>query len=306
MTDLIDTTPATGGGGLDEGFTDGEGIDDVVVDEAPGTVNGLSETFDEGDGGDEGDEDDGGDDDWTAGLSDDVRSAAGKFRSPEDMARAYVESERRMGELRNDVGGLRDEIASLAASRVPGGTYGSEPSNTPPIPTMGQVASFAQDIARQVDEGDIEVGAGIATIMQAVAGVTEQRETALMAQFKDALAEHTAPLEEENYRTNVGREIQSIKRELGQDTFDEHAHAAAELLDRWERDQEGFVRNPRAVRAAFNEAFVQAEAQKRRESSARVLDRSGRGARGRGVSPSKMILAEMDDAAAPRMGGGGL
>ena len=300
--DLVDLRPSAGGGGLDDSPAGGpddagfQGAEDALL-----TPQGPVESINDNDGAlfpDGGEGDGEGSGEWFEAFPEEMHDSLSKFRSPEDMARSYLENERRMGEFRSEVGELRNEIAQLASqgdrSRGPDGEgYGSEPRNER-VPTMQDVAGFAEEIAQAIDQGDIDVGAGIARLMAATAGVSAAREEDLMRRFEARIAERTAPLEESNFRTTVAREIQALKAHLGDEQYAALEPQAKALLKEWERQQPGFVSNARAVRAAFGEANLLSQAQQRREASARVLDSTAGGGRRRGPSPAQMIVDEMD------------
>lgn len=295
-------TPNSGPGGMGDaadGGDDAASIDVLLTPQGP--IESLDDDgFDAGD--DQGGDDQGGE--WFDALPEDLREGVSKFRSPEDMARSYLENERRMGEFRSEIGSLRDEVANIAARRGPEGDgYRSEPQNE--IPTMAQVAGYAQEVARAIDNGELDVGAGLSQLMEAVAGVSAAREEFLLSKLDERVAERTAPLEQDSFRTAVGREITRIKGEIGDETYAAHEPQVRELLLDWERQQPGFVQNARAVRAAFGEVLMRSQAQQRKEAGSRVLDRSGRGAARRGPSPAQAIVDEMN-ALNPGGYGGGL
>jgi len=303
VSDEITLTPNSGPGGMGDapdGGDDGASIDALLTPQGPIEQlddDGFGAADDQGDG-------DGGAGEWFDSLPEDLRDGVSKFRTPEDMARSYLENERRMGEFRSEIGSLRDEVANIASRRGPEGEgYRSEPQND--IPTMAQVAAYSQEVARAIDQGELDVGAGFAQVMEAVAGVSAAREEFLLSKLDERVAERTAPLEQDSFRTAVAREITRIKGEIGDETYQAHEPQVRELLLDWERQQPGFVQNARAVRAAFGEVLMRTQAQQRKEAGSRVLDRSGRGAARRAPSPAQAIVDEMD-ALNPGGYGGGL
>ena len=274
----------TGGGDEPHGLT-AEPIDVREFGEEP-----------EGEGGGE----------WYDDLPDDLRQKVMEkgYRSIEDLARGYVGAESQVGKFSSEIGELRDAVANLASSR--GGDeprHTAEPQN--PVPTMGQVAAFSEDIAKEIDEGRMDVGDGIRRLMAATAGVSEAREAHLLERFEALMAERTEPLEQFRHSTSVGREITSLRSQLGEELYRELEPQAKALIRQWENTQPGFLQNPRAVRTAFAEARLLQDAQQRKERGSAVLTSTARGGRSRGRSAAQTIVDEMD-ALNPGGYGGGL
>lgn len=306
--ETIDTTPAAGSGGLDAPID--AGVDDSAADaflDDRFTPEGGWDDESGLQGLDGGEEDGGGEEDWTAGLPDEVREKiAGKYQSPADVARALVEAQSLTGRQGDELGRMRDQLAEIAARLESNGQQQQPVQQQQQTPTMDQVAQWAnQDIASAIDNGELDVGRGIAAVVSAMAGVHQQQMKDLLAQIDERIGERTAPLEDEAYLTNMGREITAIRQRLGNDRYRQFAQPAADLLAQWEATQPGFVRDARSVRAAFDRVLADALLQERREAGAGVLTRSGRGGSRRAPSPSEMILAEMD-AAGGAGGNGGL
>lgn len=300
MSDLIDITAAAGNGGLDDtGDIDfGAAEDALMTPQGPvESVEGSIE-FGSGDAADEVGE--GGE--WYDDLPEELREKviAKGYKTPADLARAYASAESQLGEFGSQIGSLRDEVANLASQR--GGDeprHSSEPVNE--VPTMGQVAQYADGISRKIDEGELDVGQGISDLMAVVAGVIERRESWLLDQVDARIGDRTAPLEQDSFRTAVAREITALKREVGDEVYADLEPEVKATLRRWEQQQPGFVQNARAVRAAFGEVFLKTQTQQRREAAGGVLERSGRGASRRGPSPAETIIGEME-----QIGGGGM
>lgn len=303
MSELVDLTPS-GGGGMDDGDPAGGAdfeaaealLEDGALDEAPDAPDPyFSGEGDDPDGGGEGE--------WFDALPDDLRDAASKYGSLEAMVRGMSESQSAIGRMGSEIGQLRDQLADLS-SRGPepqrqDGGGGMEPSR------LTDVVAWAEDkIIPAIDEGQIDVGKGLSAIVTAMAGVSEEREAHLIKRMEALMADRTAPLEQANHRTEVGREIRTIRDELGTETYNELAPAVQDLLREWERSQPGFIQNPRAIRAAFGEAHLRTQARRRRESSAQVLERGGRGATRRGPTPEQVVIDEMRALNPSGLGGG--
>lgn len=300
------TLSRDGGGGMDGGGSGEESFDfNDLEGGGEEEQHGIpAESIDDGDIGLGGDEDgDGGE--WYDDLPDDLREKviSKGYKSIEDLARGFVGAESKIGAFSSEIGELRDAVANLASSR--GGDeprHQGEPQNR--VPTMGEVAMWSEGIAKQIDEGQIDVGDGIAKILATVAGVSEAREQHLIDLFEEKMAERTAPLEQDSFRTQVGREINAIKATIGDEAYREYEPQVKALLKQWEQQQPGFVSNARAIRAAFGEVAFLNQGQQRRERGSRVLDRSARGAARRAPSVAQKIVDEMDALNPSGLGGG--
>lgn len=305
--EILDLSRDTSGGGLDVDPAGDEGFDFESLEGGGDEQHGIaSESIDDRDplgAGGDGEEESGGE--WYDDLPDELREKviAKGYRSIEDLARGYVGAESQLGSFSSEIGELRDAVANLASSR--GGDeprHSGEPQN--PIPTMSQVAAWGEGIAKDIDEGRMDVGEGIAKLVGAMAGVSEAREQYLMDKFEERMAERTAPLEQDSFRTQVGREINDIKRTIGEEAYREYEPQVKQLLQTWELQQPGFVTNARAIRAAFGEVAFLSQGQQRRERGSRVLDRSARSGSKRGPSKAQQIVDEMDALNPSGLGGG--
>jgi len=300
-TDQI--TEAEGSGGLAD-VTDPEaGTPDPLMtpqgetvdapDDKPGPIVGV-------DPDDEGDDDAA--DDWTADLPEDLREVAGKYRSPADLARAYDEAQRRLGEQGNDIGQLR---AALAERYGDGGDDGGQRDDGEAPPTYEMVMSALPNVAKRVDDGELEPGAALQMTAAAMIEVMQRREDALLAHVEQMQQEAVAPVAYQQQRDGVARAVNTMREELGED-YDAFKGRAAEVMTEWTEADPSFVANPQAVRTAFTFAIAEKAQQQRRSKAARTLDNSGPGPGVRKVDAAKMILDQMDGTITGGGLGGGL
>ena len=159
------------------------------------------------------------------------------------------------------------------------------------------------NIARKVDDGELEPGAALQMTAAAMVEVMQKREEALLAHIEQSQEESLAPIAYEQQRTGVARAVNTMRDELGED-YDQYKQRAADLMTEWTEADPSFVANPQAVRTAFTFAIAEQARQQKAARSSRTLDRAGPGPGARSVDAAAMIVGEMEDAAGPVRSGG--
>ena len=157
-------------------------------------------------------EDEGGD--WRSQIDDpDLREkVGGKYQSPTELARAYAESQRKLGEQGEDIRRLREEMQDLmAGSRNPQPNYGQMPTNEQQGqsgPTFEQLEAFTAQQHRAVQQGEIDPDTALANITYAqqdvFRGQMESMRESMRAEMEQTLSQSLAPVNDFQTQQAVG------------------------------------------------------------------------------------------------------
>ena len=122
--------------------------------------------------------------------------AGGKFKSPEDLERGYLDLEKGYGSQAHEVGQLRSDVKSLGGQIAAINAQAQKSATTPQGEKEADVlAASLADIQARVDSGDLSVGEALTTTSQLVAA-------------------HTATL----VSTQAAKEMTNLKRQIDVDT----------------------------------------------------------------------------------------
>ena len=245
---------------------------------------------------------------YSAVENDDLRDylAEKNFPDIETALASGMNVQSFVGSQGNEVGELRAQIA-----RLEGQIQGQQPAAQAPnqqdqerAAIVNNAAQLRADVARAIEDGDMDMDEGLGKIETINDMVMEDRLQKMEAKFEEKFSAVESQAGQLSQQAELDTAARQVAGELGE-FFDTHQEDAMKVVEDYLQKNPGRKADGDLIRYAYGQVAIKEQQRNQRRASARVTgdgDASG-AARQAPVDPAKQIRAAIRGRVSKRGGG---